>query len=60
MPGFSIDLLEDGSNFAWFIKPIVLEIDNNTSTSDDGDIFIDITTGKFFQKTHVVRVEKKD
>jgi|JI61114BRNA_FD_contig_21_12343011_length_1226_multi_4_in_0_out_0_1 hypothetical protein len=33
MPGFSIDMHEEGNNFAWFIKPILLEVDLATSIS---------------------------
>lgn len=55
-PGFSLKLWEEENNLGVFIKPCYLEIDLTTSISDEGDIFIDITTGKFFRKTDVVRV----
>lgn len=60
MPGFSIDLQEENNNFSWFIKPILLETDLATSISEEGELFVDVTTGRFVKKTEVVRVEKKD
>lgn len=51
---------QDGENLGIFLKPNVLEVDYNTNISEEGEVFVDITTGRFFEKTAVVRVEKKD
>lgn len=59
-PGFSVELHEDSENLGVFIKPNLLEIDYNTSISEEGEIFLEITTGRFYEKNDVVRVEKKD
>lgn len=38
----------------------MLEVDSATSISEEGETFTDVTTGRFVEKTDVVRVEKKE